>query len=143
MIEGTVISAWEAGWAIGILCVVLIGVGTGLGWFLKAYLRQQKEEFVARRKEQDRKDNLLMEQHGFIRDLATASMKETAAALVQMGEVRGFMQEMIHSLSIINEQLHEHAKRTDTYVPALQETAKEIKGQLTQLERTAFKSHGG
>ena len=138
------ITPWlEFGWPVALLALVLTGLGVGLAWFLKAYLKQQKEEFIARRKEQDRKDNLLMEQHIFIRELATNALKESAAALLQMGEIRGFMHEMTRSLTIINEQIHKHAETTLTYVPALQETAREIKGQLSQLERTAFKVHTG
>ena len=138
MSEGIIASAWEAGGAIGILVFVLGGLGVGLGWFLKAYLKQQKEEFAVRTKEQDRKDTLLMEQHVFIRELASNSLKESAAAVAQMSEIRGFMHEMTRSLTIINEQLHAHAKTTATYVPALQSTAREIQAQLAQMERAAY-----
>jgi len=136
------ISPWlEFGWPVALLVLVLSGIGLGLGWFLKAYLKQQKEEFDARKKEQERKDILLTEQHGFIRDLAMASMKETASAIAQMADIKAFMQEMTRSLTIINEQLRSHTEATETYVPALQATAKEIQAQIAQIERTSLMSH--
>ena len=136
------ISPWlNFGWPVALLVLVLSGLGIGLGWFLKAYLKQQKEEFDARTREQERKDLLLTEQHGFIRELASNALKESSAALAQMAEIRGFMHEMTRSLTIINEQLHAHAKETSTYVPTLQTTAKDIQGQLAQIERAAFMSH--
>ena len=136
------ISPWlNFGWPVALLVLVLSGLGIGLGWFLKAYLKQQKEEFDARTREQERKDLLLTEQHGFIRELASNALKESSAALAQMAEIRGFMHEMTRALSIINEQLDIHSKETATYVPTLQVTAKEIQERLAQIERTAFIAH--
>ncbi|MHA2263567.1 MAG: hypothetical protein ACXAEN_14320 [Candidatus Thorarchaeota archaeon] len=138
------VSPWlEFGWPVALLVLILTGLGVGLSWFLKAYLKQQKEEFQARRKEQDRKDNLLMEQHEFIRDLATSAISEAAAALTQTAEIRGFMQEMIRSLAIINEQLHDHAVQSKAARKALKEQNQGLLTQVGQLERTAFKMHKG
>ena len=138
------VTPWmEFGGPFALLALVLTGAGIGLGWFLKAYLRQQKEEFVARRKEQERKDTLLMEQHEFIRDLATASMKETAAALAQMSDVRSYMGEMTRSLAIINEQLQEHAVHSRAVHDVLKEQHQAMALQVTQLERTSIKMHKG
>ena len=138
------ISPWlEFGWPVALLVLVLASIGVGMGWFLKAYIKQQKDEFDARRKEQDRKDTLLMEQHEFIRDLATAALKESAAAIAQIAEIRSFMQEMVRSLTIINEQLNDHALKSIAVHDGIKEQNKGITVLIQELERTAFKSHKG
>jgi len=131
------ITPWiDFGWPIALLVLVLGAIGTGLGLFLRAYLKQQADEFAARRKEQDRKDALLMEQHEFIRELASNSIKESSAALQQMAEVRGFMQEMTRGLALVNEQLHEHNNNSGNSLKGLGTQNQQIYDHVTQLERT-------
>lgn len=147
------ISPWlEFGWPIALLVLVLAAIGTGIGWFLKSYLKQQKEEsdarisqqkdeFEARRREQDRKDKLLTEQHEFIRELASSSLKEVSAALQQMSDIRNFMQEMTRSLTILNEQTHDGHTEVLHKVDGLQSQNAQIYEHVVQLERTTLTGH--
>jgi len=137
------ITPWiDFGWPIALLVLVLGAIGTGLGLFLRAYLKQQEDEFAARRKEQERKDVLLTEQHEFIRELAANAIKESSAALQQMAEVRGFMQEMTRALAILNEQFHEHSNNSDNCMGKLNTQNQQIYDHVTQLERTILTKEG-
>ena len=133
------ITPWmEFGWPIALLVLVLGAIGTGLGLFLRAYLKQQENEFAARRKEQERKDTLLTEQHEFIRELASNAIKESSAALQQMVEVRGFMQEATRGLALINEALNDHNNNSESCLKSLYNQYANVYEQVARLERTVL-----
>ena len=136
------ITAWmNYGWPVALLVLVLSGMGVGLGWFLKAYLKQQKEDFDSRKEERIRQDKLLTEQHEFIRELASTSLSEASAALAQMSGIKAFMSEMTRSLAIINEQLHDHSMESKNFGHALKEQNAMVLTQVAHLERTAITKH--
>jgi hypothetical protein len=137
------ISPWlEFGWPIGLLVLVLTSIGVGLGWFLKAYLRQQKAEFEARQEERKSKDGLILEQHEFVKGLATSALAESSEAIKRQGETNNFLKEITRSLTIMNEQLHDHAVECENGLVGIKTQNQQIYDHVIQLERTALTSHG-
>ena len=152
MTEDVIKSAWEAGWAVGILVLVLVAIGTGAGLFLKAYLKQQKEEFEARKKEQkeefearekeqERKNSLLKEQHDFIRQLATTTIQERASYIESFTKITLALSEINKSLSSLNTNFSEHLNDTKTAISQLRKGHDVIDAELRGLEKMASKSH--
>lgn len=133
------VSPWlEFGWPIALLVLVLSSIGIGLGWFLKSYLKQQQEEYEAKRADAARKDAILTEQQGFIRELALTSLQESKEAISQLAEIRNFMQEMTRSYAIINEQLHDHSEASRGHAEQLKAQNQMIHDRVLQLERTTL-----
>lgn len=60
----------QFGWAVALLALVLVGVGTALGLFFNSYFKRQDREFEAREQERRDSSQYNKEQQIFIRKLA-------------------------------------------------------------------------
>lgn len=152
MTEEIIKSAWSEGWAVGILVLVLTAIGTGAGLFLKAYLKQQKEEFEARKKEQkeefearekeqERKNGLLKEQHDFIKELATTTLQERTSHIETSTQITIALGGINKSLASLNDNFSEHLKDTKFAISQLSKGHEVIDAELRGLEKMASKSH--
>jgi len=129
-----VTNAWEYGWPVGILVLVLVAIGTGVSWFLKAYLTQQKEEFRAKTEEDRRKNELLEEQQNFIRALANNALQQYKDVVYNLSQTAKALEEITATLVHLNESYSRHVIKSDQKLDCLVRGQDSISERLNALE---------
>lgn len=129
-----VTGAWQYGWPVGILVLVLVAIGTAVSWFLKAYLAQQKDEFKKRTEEDDRKNKMLEEQQAFIRALANSALQQYKDIVYNLSQTAKALEEITSTLVHLNESYSRHVQHSDSKLEVLTTGQSYISKRIDELE---------